>query len=85
MQRNTNIAMVRLTRKLAGAIDGIDLTQYQVGELISLPAHEAELLVAEGWAELIAEQWSRTPGSYEPAVAADRPPPTRTRRNKPRR
>ena len=62
-QRATT-ATVRLTRKLAEEIDGIDLTRYRVGELIALPDQEAKMLVAEGWAELISEEWSRTRGSW---------------------
>jgi hypothetical protein len=45
--------LVRLTRKLADMIDGIDLSGYKVGELLQLPVHEAKLLIAERWAELI--------------------------------
>jgi hypothetical protein len=41
---------VRLTRKLAETIDGIDLTRSRVGDLIDLSQHDAEVLVAEGWA-----------------------------------
>jgi hypothetical protein len=42
---------VRLTRKLADRIDGIDLSNRSVGELIDLPPRYASLLIAEGWAE----------------------------------
>jgi hypothetical protein len=41
---------VRLTRKLAETIDGIDLSRSRVGDLIDLSQHDAEVLVAEGWA-----------------------------------
>lgn len=41
---------VRLTRKFADLIDGIDLSRRQVGEVITLPAREARILMAEGWA-----------------------------------
>jgi hypothetical protein len=41
---------VRLTRKLAEIIDGIDLSRSRVGDLIDLSQHDAEVLVAEGWA-----------------------------------
>ena len=41
---------LRLTRKLAGAIDGVDLTGRAVGDIFTLPAPEARLLIAEGWA-----------------------------------
>lgn len=42
---------VRLTRKLAAVVDGIDLSRCQVGDVIELTDHEARLLIAEGWAE----------------------------------
>ena len=45
--------VVRLTRKLAGIIDDIDLRSYHVGQMIDLPWREALLLMAEGWAEMI--------------------------------
>lgn len=41
---------IRLTRKLADFIDGIDLSHRGVGDLIDLPQYQAELLIAEGWA-----------------------------------
>jgi hypothetical protein len=41
---------VRLTRKLARRLDGIDLTSYEVGDIIDLPVGDARTLVAEGWA-----------------------------------
>ena len=41
---------VRLTRKLADAIDGIDLSDRHVGDLLDLSKHDADMLVAEGWA-----------------------------------
>jgi hypothetical protein len=47
---------VRLTRKLAECIDGVDLTCRQVGDILNLPVHDAHLLIAEAWAEVyIAE------------------------------
>jgi hypothetical protein len=41
---------LRLTRKLADVIDGVDLTGRAVGDVFKLPASEARLLIAEGWA-----------------------------------
>lgn len=41
---------IRLTRKFADAIDGIDLSLSSVGDLIDLPQRAADLLIAEGWA-----------------------------------
>jgi hypothetical protein len=41
---------VRLTRKYAEQIDGIDLSAHDVGDLISVSPDEARLIIAEGWA-----------------------------------
>ena len=41
---------IRLTRKLADCLDGVDLSRYSVGDVLDLPRREAHLLVAEGWA-----------------------------------
>jgi len=44
---------VRLNRKLAEMVDGVDLSGCRVGQVLRLPWHEAKLLLAEGWAEII--------------------------------
>jgi len=44
---------VRLTRRFAEAMDGIDLSQHRVGDLFDLSPHDAGLLIAEGWATLV--------------------------------
>lgn len=41
---------VRLTRKHAERIDGIDLRGREPGDLFDLPPNEARIIVAEGWA-----------------------------------
>ena len=43
---------VRLTRKYAERIDGIDLSGRQPGDLLDLPPNEARIIVAEEWAVL---------------------------------
>ena len=43
---------VRLVRKLADCLDGIDVTGCQEGDLLDLAPADALLLVAEGWAAL---------------------------------
>ena len=47
---------VRLTRKLADRIDGVDLRGHQVDEVFDVPPRDAHLLMAEEWA--IAERRS---------------------------
>ena len=41
---------IRLTRKLADCLDGVDLSHYAVGDVLDLPSREAHLIIAEGWA-----------------------------------
>lgn len=43
---------VRLRKKFAEMIDGVDLTRHKVGDYLLLRVEEAALLIAEGWAEL---------------------------------
>lgn len=45
---------IRLTRKLAECVDGIDLSGYRPGDVLDVPAHHAELLIAERWAVRVA-------------------------------
>ena len=61
---------VRLTRKYADLIDGVDLSSAHVGDRIDLSRHDAEVLIAEGWAEAAA-RGRRQP--VERAHAADKP------------
>jgi len=42
--------LIRLTRKLAERVDGVDLSRSREGDVLDLSRHEAHLLVAEGWA-----------------------------------
>lgn len=41
---------IRLIRKLAEYVNGIDVSRHSVGDLLDLPEHDARMLVAEGWA-----------------------------------
>jgi hypothetical protein len=73
---------IRLTRKLALMVDGVDLTNRRVGEVFEASAGDARTLIAEGWATLADE------GRRGRAVHAKRPPadtvadrPRRTRRH----
>src|SRR6187397_3054219 len=42
--------LVRLVRKLADQLDGINVSAYHEGEVLDLPERTAALLVAERWA-----------------------------------
>lgn len=41
---------VRLTKKLAALLDGIDLSHIKEGEKVELSKGDARILIAEGWA-----------------------------------
>ena len=55
---------IRLTRKLADLINGIDLSKAHEGETLDLSEREARLLMAEGWAD---------DGGTQPREKADEP------------
>jgi hypothetical protein len=44
---------IRLTRKLASTLDGIDLSEVKVGDVIYLAVEHAVMLIREGWAERV--------------------------------
>jgi len=46
------VVRVWLSRKLADFINGIDLRNRQVGDVVELSAREAALLLGDGYAEL---------------------------------
>lgn len=72
--------VIRLTHKFADMLDGVDLRTRRVGDTFALGARDALLLIAEGWAEAVAERRVERPPSVR-AAAAD---PRRQRRG-PRR
>ena len=53
---------IRLTRKLALCLNGVDVSKMHVGEEVDLPDRAATLLVLEGWAEPV--ELSAPPASY---------------------
>jgi hypothetical protein len=62
---------VRLTRKLANKVDGIDLSRWKVGDVIEMPSRDALMLVAEGWAELLERRELGPAGQHSRPLAAD--------------
>ena len=46
---------IRLIRKLSDAIDGVDISRHEVGDIIDAKPAEARLLIAEEWAVAVAE------------------------------
>ena len=70
------LMLVRLTKKLAEVVNGVDLTHCSEGDVIDLPERFAELLLAERWAVVVLhpEVPNHAP-KLQPddrAVAADR-------------
>ena len=55
-----NDMQIRLIRKLANYLDGIDVVQYREGDLLDIPKREAELLIAERWAAAVVDAADRT-------------------------
>ena len=45
------VMRVRLVRKLADLLDGVDVSGHSSGDILELSRHDAELLIAERWAE----------------------------------
>ena len=50
------IMRVRLVKKLAEKIDGVDLSGHTVGSCLQVEERDGQLLVAEGWAVPTAEK-----------------------------
>ena len=53
---------VRLTRKYAEMIDGVNLADARVGDELTLSARDADVLIAEGWAERTSTERPRKSG-----------------------
>ncbi len=66
---------IRLTRKLAPYLDGIDVSACHEGDVLDLPWRQAELLIAESWATIVLHESRRQ--SAEPpghrTSSSDRP------------
>ena len=56
----THQMLVRLTKKLALAVDGVDLRHCDEGNVIDLPERDAELLIAERWAVQVVDEQAPT-------------------------
>jgi hypothetical protein len=70
---------IRLIRKIADIIDGIDLSRRKAGEIVEVSARDAAVLFAEGWAEA-APARRRSNANTQPASNdAARSPRTKKR------
>ena len=52
---------IRLVRKFANAINGIDLASVSVGDIVELKLPQAVMLIREGWAEPLEKSSSNEP------------------------
>ena len=75
--RREDLRSVRLIRKYADMIDGVDLENATVGDRLELSQRDATVLIAEGWAVADQRRIRPLPGR---AHAADR---ARSARKKP--
>jgi hypothetical protein len=57
---------IRVTRKLADALNGVDLRALTVGEIADLNPSHAEMLIAEGWAEIVSSDARSTADERSP-------------------
>ena len=48
--RSDEVVSVRLLRKYAESIDGVNLEKAVVGDRLDLPPRDANILIVEGWA-----------------------------------
>lgn len=71
---------VRLTRKLAQALDGVDLSRRAVGEIIDCPQHDAEVLIGEGWAVSVVSDIDRA--RFRDRADEAQAPPRRSRKRR---
>ena len=75
------IASVRLIHKYADILDGVNLQTAKVGDRLDLPRRDADVLIAEGWAERADERRVRLL-PRRTVAAADSPRPPRKKRKK---
>jgi hypothetical protein len=60
---------IRLTRKLALCLNGVDVSKLKVGDEIELPDRSARLLINDGWAEPVNPTTPPSQGSpFHPAA-----------------
>jgi hypothetical protein len=62
---------VRLIRKPADKLNGLDLSKHQVGEVIDVPSHTALMLMGEGWAVPLESAILRSRDVSRPVPASD--------------
>ena len=59
---------VRLTKKLANVMDGVDVSHARAGDILNMSDSQGEMLIAEDWAERVDSPDS-TPGASPAQIA----------------
>ena len=62
---------VRLVRKPANHVNGLDLSKYEVDDVIEVPSHTALMLMGEGWANPVDSAILRSRDVSRPVPASD--------------
>jgi hypothetical protein len=57
------VRVIRLTRKLAESVNGFNLSNIDVGDVLELPDQTADMLLAERWAEPLPPDRPTSSGS----------------------
>ena len=57
---------IKLVRKFANSLNGIDLTRVTVGDIVELKPQQAVLLIREGWAEPARGAFQQRAGAEKP-------------------
>lgn len=61
---------VRLVRKLADWLDGIDLSRFTAGDVIDLADLQARIVIAEGWAVFARREADMVPVGSDASVSS---------------
>jgi len=56
------LVRVRLTRKLADQLNGVDVSKVSVGDHLIVANAVATMLIREGWAELVVQEKASSAG-----------------------
>jgi hypothetical protein len=55
------VTRIRLTKKLAALLNGVDVSTLRVGDILELPDSAADMMIAERWAEPVTEAINARP------------------------
>jgi hypothetical protein len=49
------VTRIRLTKKLALTMNGIDVSKLRIGDIMELPEDRAQMMIDHGWAERVPD------------------------------